>query len=197
MSRTHRRGDAARAKLLGATADLLHRQGYAATGLSEIVERSGAPKGSLYFYFPGGKEELVAAALAASRDELARAFDKLLAAAPTAVAALHAVVMFFQAQLESSRFHKGCPIATVALEQAAGSDPLQAACSAAYTQWQTLVEDRLVREGYGVERAASLATLILSTIEGALILSRAHRSTAPLERAGRELVRILEQGDKR
>ncbi len=196
MARTQRRGEVARTRLLTSTAELLHRQGYSSTGLNQIIDHSGAPKGSLYFHFPGGKEELVAAALTQSSTSLTGALETILAAAPTPTAAVNAVVSFFAAQLSGSRFEKGCPVATVALEQAASSDVLQAVCSTAYRSWHGLVEQRLLRDGYPADRTPGLANLILSTIEGALLVSRAHRSTEPLESAGRELVRILEQGDR-
>jgi TetR/AcrR family transcriptional repressor of lmrAB and yxaGH operons len=197
MSRTQRRGDLARAKLLATTADLLHRQGYAATGLNQILDGSGAPKGSLYFHFPGGKEELVAAAVDRANAGLTGALEQLITTASTPAVAVTAVVQFFAAQLAGSKFEKGCPIATLALEQAATSDTLQAACDRAYSSWLALIEQRLVRDGFTAQRAADLAILILSTIEGALLVSRARRSVEHLERAGRELVRVLEQGAKR
>ena len=194
---TQKRGDVARKRLLDSTSELLHRQGYAATGLSEILERSGAPKGSLYFHFPGGKEELVAAALEQSSDGLTQMLEAMLAASPTLVTAVRTVVRFFAGQLESSKFEKGCPIATVALEQAARSDALHGVCAATYRRWHLLIEQRLVRDGIAPARADSLANLILSSIEGALLVSRAHRSTEPLERAGRELVHLLEREGER
>ncbi len=195
MNRTQRRGDASRSKLLSTTADLLQKQGYSSTGLNQILEQSGAPKGSLYFHFPGGKEQLVSAALTQSAESVTEALEAMLVSAPTAVAAVHSVIAFFAAQLSASKFSKGCPVATVALEQAASSDALQAVCSQAYRRWHLLVEQRLLRDGLHASRAESLANLFLVTLEGALLVSRAHRSTEPLERAGRELVRILEQGE--
>ncbi len=195
MNRTQRRGDASRGKLLQTTADLLHKQGYSSTGLNQILEQSGAPKGSLYFHFPGGKEQLVTAALTQSSELLTQALEAILASAPTPVAAVKAVIAFFSGQLTGSQFTKGCPVATVALEQAAISDALHEVCSHAYRRWHLLVEQRLIRDGFRPARAESLANLFLVILEGALLVSRAHRSTEPLERAGRELVRILEQGE--
>jgi TetR/AcrR family transcriptional repressor of lmrAB and yxaGH operons len=192
-----KRGELARGRLLRSTSELLHRQGYSSTGLSEILAHSGTPKGSLYFYFPGGKEELVTAALEQSSDELTKLLEGMLAGAPTIVAAIHGVIEFFSGQLERSRFEKGCPIATVALEEAARSDSLHGVCAATYRRWHLLVQQRLEREGFAPARADSLANLMLTTLEGALLVSRAHRSTEPLARAGRELVRIVErEGDR-
>ena len=173
--------------MIETAAGLLHKQGYASTGLNQILDESQAPKGSLYFHFPGGKEELVAAALERSAGGLTELLERVLAAAPSAAAAVDAIVAYFAGQLESSSYTKGCPIATVVLEQAATSDPLQHACATAYARWNALIAARLVKDGIAADRADAIANFALATIEGALLLSRAHRSTEPLRRAGAEL----------
>ena len=183
--------------MLKAAADLLHRQGYASTGLNQILEESQAPKGSLYFHFPGGKEELVAEALQASACSLTELLERVLETAPTPEGAIDAIVLYFAAQLEGSQYTKGCPVATVALEQAATSDALHASCSRAYRRWEALIAARLTVEGFPAERADSLANFALSAIEGALLLCRAHRSTEPLRRAGAELRLFLTRKDRR
>jgi len=183
--------------MLKAAADLLHRQGYASTGLNQILEESQAPKGSLYFHFPGGKEELVAEALQASACSLTELLERVLENAPTIDDAIDAIVAYFAAQLEGSQYTKGCPVATVALEQAATSDPLHRTCADAYARWQALIAKRLERDGFAAERADSLANFALATIEGALLLCRAHRSTEPLRRAGKELRLFVTGKDRR
>jgi len=184
-----------RARLLETAADLLHRQGYASTGLNQVLDEASAPRGSLYFHFPGGKEELMAEALRGASAGLTELLERTLASAPSAEVALFLIVEYFRGQLEQSKFAKGCPVATVALEQAAVSDPIHAACSRAYTQWEALIAGRLVRDGWARTRADEVAGFILSSIEGALILCRAHRSTAPLLRVGGELRRLLTRKD--
>src|SRR5258705_1726366 len=176
-----------RARMIQTAADLLHKQVYASTGLNQILDESKAPKGSLYFHFPNGKEELVAAALDQASAGLTELLERVLGAAPSAAAAVDAIVAYFAGQLEASSYTKGCPIATVALEQAATSEPLHRACAAAYARWHALIAARLVRDGIAAGRAEAIANFSLATIEGALILSRAHRSTEPLRRAGAEL----------
>ncbi len=173
--------------MLATAGDLLHRQGYTQTGLNQILDESKAPKGSLYFHFPGGKEELMSEALAGAAGSLTSLLEATITHAPTTQAALDQIVAYFANQLESSKFTKGCPVATVALEQAATSDPLQRVCSEAYARWQALIAERLVRDGVAAERADAVAGFFLSTIEGALLLCRAHRSTQPLHRAAAEL----------
>ena len=159
-----------KSRMLETAAELVQRQGYASTGLNQILESSGAPKGSLYFHFPGGKEQLVALALEKSSESLSELLEQVLGTAPTPA---------------------GCPIATVALEQSATSDALHEVCSRTYARWQSAIAARLVREGQTAERAGELASFILSTIEGALLLCRAHRSIEPLRRASTELARTL------
>lgn len=177
--------------MLETAAELLHRQGYTATGLSQILEESGTPKGSLYFHFPGGKEELMSLALERASASLTDLLGQVLATAPSGEQALDAITAYFVHQLESSQFTKGCPIATVALEQAATSEALQRVCSATYALWQAAIAARLERDGHTPERAGELAGFFLSAIEGALLLCRAHRSTDPLRRAAIELRRTL------
>mgnify|MGYP001553018025 CR=1 FL=1 len=122
---------AAKADTAGATsAPAQAGLGYAATGLNQIVDESGAPKGSLYFHFPGGKEQLVAESLSLASASLTELLAAMLAAAPTPAAALDGIVAYFAQQLESSQFAKGCPIATVALEQSL-ADQLPGTCGAA------------------------------------------------------------------
>ncbi len=177
-----------RDRLLAATADLLQRGGYAATGLSEITARAGAPKGSLYFHFPGGKEQLGAEALARSGAEQAEAIDAVLLGAADAASAIRAVIAHFAARLQSSEYQLGCPIATTALEQAATSPRLRDAAQGAYERWVELLRIRLQADGREPATAAEEALFVLSAIEGALVLARAARSTRPLRVCSQQLV---------
>lgn len=181
-----------RARFVETAAALLRRQGYHATGLAQVVEESGAPKGSLYFHFPGGKEELATAAIERSAAELHAELAAMVGAARSPAAAVRAVASALADELEASRFQDGCPVATVALEAAAQVPALQAVCSAAYGRWQALIEGYLASAGVPAERARSLGNLVLAAIEGALLLSRAHADTTPLRRVGDELGRLVQ-----
>lgn len=178
-------------RMIDATASLLRRQGYHATGLNQIIREASAPKGSLYFHFPGGKEELATAALTSSgaqmKDELAR----IVLAHDDPATAVAAVIAYFAEHLESTGFLMGCPIATVALEAAATSDGLQAVCSEHYVQWQELVASYLLARGVSTDEATDLAITVLATFEGGLLLARAHRDLAPLRAVGRQLTRLV------
>lgn len=169
-----------RVRLIETTARLLQVQGYRNTGLNQILEEAGAPKGSLYHYFPGGKEELAAAALAHAATDVATRLTALCAAEATPEAAVDAVLDHFIAELEESGFQKGCPVATVALEEAGQNPTLQQACAQAYQQWQAGLEAFL--QAHGRSDAADAAEAFLVALEGALLLSRVRHDTTPLRR---------------
>ena len=120
-----------RERMLETTGRLLQQQGYAATGLNQVVAESRAPKGSLYFHFPGGKEQLAAEALERSGSSWAGSLDDVLGSARTTAGAMKRWVRMLAAQLEASDYAAGCPVATVALEAAPRSDAISVAAVAA------------------------------------------------------------------
>lgn len=177
-----------REKLVEATATLLQKQGYFGTGLNEIVKESGAPKGSLYFHFPGGKEELAAEALALNGAGMRAQLSGAMEGADLEQS-LDIAITALGAQLEASNFTAGCPIATVALEAAATSDRIHEVAREAYESWEAIITARLEEGGF--EDAEELAVLVLSTIEGALLLARAYRSIRPLTTVRKRLSALL------
>ncbi len=186
-----KKGDQTKQRLVDAAAGLLQTRGYHGTGINQVIAESGAPKGSLYFHFPGGKEELAACAVRAAGAEWQSAIVRVLDAAPNLAEGARAVCRYLAEVLRDSNYGHGCPVATVALESAPHSDPIHEACTEVYQGWQGLVEDRLGALGVSADRAAGLATAVVSMVEGAMLLSKAHRSTEPLDRVGDEAVRFL------
>jgi TetR/AcrR family transcriptional regulator, lmrAB and yxaGH operons repressor len=181
-------GRASRRAFLDATAVLLRRQGYAGTGLSEIVARSGAPRGSLYFHFPGGKEELARAAMERSGEQLRRAIGAAMDAPGGPPAALGALLDALAGGLEASDYTDGCPIATVALETAAESEALRETAAGIFDSWVAELARALGESGMERAKAERRALFVLSAIEGALLLSRARHDLAPLRAVRDELV---------
>ena len=174
------KGARTRAKLTAATAALLQRQGYHATGLAEIVAASGAPRGSLYFHFPDGKEALACAALAESGAAWRARLEAVIARAPDLGAAITAACDELAGALAASDFRDGCPLATVALEAAATSEAVRATVAASYDAWLASIAARIVALGAPADVAARLATFTLAAIEGAMMLAKVQRSVAPL-----------------
>ncbi|MEU5878037.1 TetR family transcriptional regulator C-terminal domain-containing protein [Spirillospora sp. NPDC047279] len=170
-----------RERLLEASARLFREQGYAGTGLKQITAAGGAPWGSLYHFFPGGKEQLGVEAIAHSGARYERLFELTFARADADV--VRCVRDFFQLSvdaLERSGWGDGCPIATVALEVASTSEPLRHACAEVFASWEAVFARRLAGAGLAEERAADLATYALAAFEGAIVLSRAAHDTRPL-----------------
>jgi TetR/AcrR family transcriptional repressor of lmrAB and yxaGH operons len=183
-------GRASRDAFIASTGRLLRRQGYGATGLNEIVRRSGAPRGSLYFHFPGGKEELAAAAMERTGEELRVAIAAVIGSRPRASESLSALIDGLGAGLEASGYRDGCPIATVTLEAAGASETVRLAAERVFNSWLAELERGLVADGLDAEQAARRALLVLSAIEGALLLARARRDLAPLQAVRDELAAL-------
>lgn len=176
-----------RERLLSTAATLFQTQGYHATGLNQVVAEGNAPKGSLYFHFPGGKEQLAAESLTVSATKVQERLQK--------VTDLDDALDMFAAQLVASDFRDGCPIATVALDAAAESDQIRTACARAYGSWRKALTDFLTRQGIHADRAPGLATTVLAAVEGALLLAKTHRDVAPLRQVAADM-RILIEGAK-
>jgi AcrR family transcriptional regulator len=178
--------------MLRAAGKLMQTQGFHGTGLSQILAEAEAPRGSLYFHFPGGKEQLAVEALQQSSDwvgrALAAAFDR---AGGDVRAGLRAFAAAFAEQLEQSAFAEGCPVATVALETSILPPAIRRVCEESYASWHGVVRSRLVAAGATPARADKLATLYLAAIEGALVLAKARRDAEPLRLVAQQLEPLL------
>jgi TetR/AcrR family transcriptional repressor of lmrAB and yxaGH operons len=181
-----------RERLLDSAVDLLQRQGYHATGLNELLERSEAPRGSLYHYFPGGKEQIGAEAIARAGGQVAAAVVHLLRTKPSVADAVEALAGLLAAGLEASDFERGCPVATTALEVTPRSEPIRAAVQASFESWLAPLRERLEAGGFDRLQAARRADLAIATLEGALVLARARQDADVLRDAGRQLRALLE-----
>ncbi|GAA3045502.1 TetR/AcrR family transcriptional regulator [Streptomyces roseofulvus] len=177
------KGAETRDRLLDATQELLEAGGYLGAGLNQVIATSGAPRGSLYFHFPGGKDQLVGESVRRAGRAIGSDLESLADSSTSVAEFAEAVLRHLGERLEESGWHKGCPVATVALETASTNDPLQEACSEVYTSWETALRARLA----GHPEADDLAVTILALVEGALLLARTHRSTEPLHRVARQI----------
>ncbi|GAA2208359.1 TetR/AcrR family transcriptional regulator [Nonomuraea monospora] len=184
-----RKGDETRGRLLDATQDLIEAGGYYGAGLNQVIATSGMPRGSLYFHFPAGKDQLVAETLRRAGRELGQAMRDLADAAPDAPALVAGVIKLLGDRLEGSAWRKGCPVATVALEMSAGNDALQQVCAEVYEEWEGALRERLIADGR--PDADDVATTVLALVEGALLLARARRGREPLDRVARSVAVLL------
>jgi TetR/AcrR family transcriptional regulator, lmrAB and yxaGH operons repressor len=176
----------AKREILEAAARLFEKQGYHTTGLNEIIRESGAPKGSLYYYFPDGKEQIGAeTALWSAGQMVARIRFGLLQAEDPAEA-LRLLTLGIADAVERADFAAGSPLMMLAAESAVGSERLNAACREAYGQMQMAFAEKFS----GDEQAAQF---VLGALEGAILLSRVAHSGEPLRRAAEHLYAYIKE----
>jgi AcrR family transcriptional regulator len=180
-----------RDRLLFTSAELFRRQGYAGTGLKQVVGEAGAPFGSLYHFFPGGKEELGEAVLRAGGAFFLALYEAIQAQAPDVPSGIAGFFAGAGETLRATDYADACPIATVAGEVASTHPVLRAAAADAFESWLTALTADLHRAGAPAADARSLALAILAALEGAFLLSRTLRSTEPMVAAADTAAALL------
>jgi TetR/AcrR family transcriptional repressor of lmrAB and yxaGH operons len=181
-----------RGAIVRAAAALFRRNGYAATGINEIAEVSGAPKGSLYHYFPRGKGEIAEAAVRFAGAGVVATLERLEQQHKTASSMIQAYCRLLAGWMAKSGFRDGCPIATTLLESAPQSADMATAGREAFACWCAVIARALIRDGFGKTDARRLSTLAVSSIEGALILARVEGSARPIEDVAKSLGAALQ-----
>lgn len=181
-----------RDRIIVATNELFRRNGYNGTSLSQISAASQAPIGSIYHFFPDGKEALAVAVINTTGGVYRELFEAIVASAPDPVSGFRDFFAGAAAVLEESGFIDPCPIGTIAREVANTSEPLRVAANNAFNSWVTAARDQLTAVGVTVERAEDLGLLFVSMVEGTFVISRTQRSTKSLAAAGRYLVELVE-----
>jgi len=173
-----------RERIVTTTAELFRRQGYNGTGLKQIVAGAAAPFGSVYHFFPGGKEQLGAEVIHVGGRFYQELVEAVWDAAPDAVSGVADVFAGAAETLRQTDYADACPIATVALEVASTNEVLRVATAEVFAAWIESAVERLSAAGIGRAKARELAIAIIALLEGAFVLSRATRTTEALEAAG-------------
>jgi TetR/AcrR family transcriptional repressor of lmrAB and yxaGH operons len=165
--------------MIHAAAELFRQRGYHATTFSDVVRDSGAPRGSTYFHFPGGKAELAREAIARAGDEVEEMVGEAARHADDPASLVRAMAQILTSRLERSGYQSGCAIATMVLELAPHDQAFSAGFDHVFARWRAALVTRFEQLGITPDRAAALADLTISAFEGAAVLSRAARSTEP------------------
>ena len=181
-----------RTRILETTALLLRQRGYHGTSLNHILGASGAPRGSLYFHFPGGKDQLVIEVTRDSVDQVTQRLGAALAAERDPAVAVHHIYQAVGRMLEENQFTLGCPIAPVVLDSPTDMPELAELCRSAFEQWIGLLQQAFVRAGVPERRAHALALLVESSLEGLMVIARATRDRAPLLAVADEVAALIE-----
>ncbi|WP_433525015.1 TetR/AcrR family transcriptional regulator [Nocardia pseudovaccinii] len=180
----------ARDRMVAGAADMLRRRGLNATSVRELAKHSGAPLGSTYHYFPGGKSQLAAEAVRFADALAARKLARELPAGP--VAGLRAFADMWRKVVVDSDFRAGCPVLAVSVEdQSDADDEPRRAAAAAFDHWTELLADSLRTHGATPAAADRTATLIVAAMEGTVAMCRAQRSTRPLDQTADALENVV------
>jgi len=182
-------------KTVVAAVKLFSQRGYHGTALNDILDAGGSPRGSLYFHFPRGKEEIGEAASGLAGEAVRQVIANAAETSDNIENFLTSIVQAMASNLERSGYSEGCPIATVALETAAQSEILGAAARTAFQSWEQELKRGLERFGMKTGDADLVATAVLSQIEGALLLARTYRNLEPMRRA-ETAVKLLARGQR-
>jgi AcrR family transcriptional regulator len=174
-------------RILEANAELLMRGGYNAAGMKQVAAESKAPFGSIYHFFPGGKEELGAETIRLAGTFYEDLVTEVMAAEPDPVSAVEACFTGAAQTLLDTDYADACPIATVALEVASTNEPLRKATADVFDQWLTTATKGFELAGIPAQRSRELAFIMIGLLEGGFLFSRAMRSTESLEIAGRTM----------
>jgi TetR/AcrR family transcriptional repressor of lmrAB and yxaGH operons len=185
------RESGSKAKMILATLDLLRSAGLSGAGINQIVEASGAPKGSVYHFFPGGKRELVTAALHEAERVVGEGFRTVFAQPVPLPQRIRTLFGATATRMKASRFTRGCPVAAVTLDIDDDSEELRRVCRGVFATWCEIISAGL--EDVPAAQRRDVSQLILAALEGALILARATSSTAPLLQTGAFLANTLER----
>ncbi|HEY1687285.1 MAG TPA: TetR/AcrR family transcriptional regulator [Solirubrobacteraceae bacterium] len=179
-----------RERIVGSSAELFQRQGYSGTGVKQIVEAANAPFGSLYHFFPGGKQELGAETIRTSGRLYTQLFAGIALQAPDVLTAVGEFFTGAAQTLQETDYVEGCSIATVALEVASTNEVLREATAEVFSEWIEGASSYLQTGGLSEERARALALSMLSLLEGAFVFCRSLRSVEPLLAAGESAVAL-------
>jgi AcrR family transcriptional regulator len=178
-----------RKKMVESAAALIGSQGMNATSFSEVIAESGAPRGSIYFHFPGGKRELAEDAIRWTSEQVTSHMRANTAASPSEV--LQHFVALFQHVVGASDGAAGCAVAGVTIDVTASDDGLLEIAREAFHSWSALLGEQLEAVGIDTERARGIAVIAVASVEGALILCRAERGSAPLDAVAEQLQRLV------
>ncbi|GHB75173.1 TetR family transcriptional regulator [Streptomyces viridiviolaceus] len=183
-----------RERMVFSAAQLIRRDGVASTGMREVAAHAAAPRGSLQHYFPGGKEQLVNEAVGWAGRYAGNRVARFLAALPepTPGGLFAEMVRQWTDEYEAVGFAGGCPVAAATVDCAESTAATREAAAAAFATWAGPVARALADMGVPEERTGALATLMISSLEGAVLIARAERDVRALNTVARELGPLLD-----
>ncbi|GAB6989275.1 TetR/AcrR family transcriptional regulator [Paenibacillus pini] len=181
-----------RESILDTASKLFFMQGYHGTGLNQIIKESHCPKGSLYYYFPEGKEELAMECINRTKHFVSERWKELFIAVKDPSEAIQTFIESMASDAKESNFESFMPFSFwMAVETSAISNLLRETCKSVFNEWQSIISERLQQEGIDIDRADETAMIILSSIEGSLIHAQTLKDTKPILMASKYVTILL------
>src|ERR1035438_5451283 len=178
-----------REQMVDSAVILLAKHCLGGTSFTEVLTASGAPRGSIYHHFPGGKDELIAAAIEVAGARAVALLSSFEGRGPVEI--VDGFFAMWRAVLERSQFSAGCSVLAVTVAGSSGSsgdsDVLLRAAGQVFRGWQATLASILAAGGFPAAAAGSFALLLIAASEGAVALSRAEQSYAPFDAVHQEL----------
>ncbi|WP_030217659.1 TetR/AcrR family transcriptional regulator [Streptomyces bikiniensis] len=181
-----------RERIVRAASLLMQRQGYEGTGIKQVAQEARATLGSVYHFFPGGKQAVGVAAVRHADHEFAELLSASLSEEADPAKAVAVCARTLAHHLRDSGWVDGCPISATALETTGRVPAIEHAVAQAFQHWRDLVADRLREAGFPEGDADDLATTVISTLEGAELTAQVLKSETPLTVAGEHLARLID-----
>jgi TetR/AcrR family transcriptional repressor of lmrAB and yxaGH operons len=167
-----------RHNMLLSAAEVLRERGAAGVTIDEVLTRSGAPRGSVYYHFPDGRNQLLTEALQFAGDKITSLIDG--AVDRGGISLVHEFVEFWERTLADSEFTAGCPVVAAAIGSAHDDPAVSAVAGEIFGRWRTALTRAFVADGFDESDAGSLAVTCIAALEGAVVLCRSARNTGPL-----------------
>lgn len=179
-----------RDRMLWTAAQVLREKGAAGVTIDEVLARSGAPRGSVYHHFPGGRSQLLTEALRFAGDAIAGLIDD--AAAQGCTSLIRQFVAFWERTLAESDFAAGCPVVAAAIGSADADPALTPIAGDIFDRWRAALTRAFVADGFDEADAESLAVTCIAALEGAVVLCRATRTAEPLREVARQVEFLIQ-----
>lgn len=185
-------------KIFNAAAELFRSQGYHATSLNQITKNSEASRGSIYYYFPKGKEQLAIEAIKQTGENRKDFIKHHLSQEDDAALSIHkqvsAMADALAARMESlDNAASEISLVSMTSEVSASNETIRLACEAVYIEWQQMYYEKLTSSGYSQETAERLAVSVQAMIEGAYVLSITSKNSKPMQLISEQILEILQQ----